>query len=39
MIAAAHETVEQMKGALQRTLTALDPYIFPLTVKRDLDAY
>lgn len=37
MIAAASETVRQMRGALERTVHTLDAYVFPLTVKRDLE--
>ncbi len=33
---AAHKTINQMRGALKKTNRALDAYIFPLTVKRDL---
>lgn len=33
---AAFETIDQMRGALKKTNRALDAYIFPLTVKRDL---
>jgi len=34
---AALETVEKMRGALQNTNRALDAYLFPLTVKRNLE--
>ncbi|MCB1385115.1 MAG: 3-deoxy-D-manno-octulosonic acid transferase [Nitratireductor sp.] len=37
MIAAAEETVRQMRGALDRTIEVLDSYVFPLTVKRKLE--
>jgi len=37
MIAAARQTVVEMGGALERTLETLDAYVFPLTVKRDLE--
>ena len=34
---AAFDTINQMRGALQKTNRALDSYLFPLTVKRDLE--
>ena len=37
MQTAALETVNQMRGALDKTNNALDAYLFPLTVKRDLE--
>ncbi|MCF6321338.1 MAG: lipid IV(A) 3-deoxy-D-manno-octulosonic acid transferase [Rhizobiaceae bacterium] len=37
MIKAARQTVAEMGGALERTLETLDAYVFPLTVKRDLE--
>jgi 3-deoxy-D-manno-octulosonic-acid transferase len=37
MIEAARRVVEDMRGALDRTVEVLDAYIFPLTVKRDLE--
>jgi 3-deoxy-D-manno-octulosonic-acid transferase len=37
MIASASTAVEEMRGALQRTMRALDPYIHPLVVKVRLD--
>ena len=37
MIAAASNTVREMGGALERTVEMLDAYVFPLTVKRDLE--
>jgi 3-deoxy-D-manno-octulosonic-acid transferase len=37
MAAAAHATVEDMRGALDRTLRALDPFIHPLVVKARLE--
>jgi 3-deoxy-D-manno-octulosonic-acid transferase len=37
MIAAAAGTVEQMRGALDRTLKSLDPFIHPLVVKSRLE--
>jgi 3-deoxy-D-manno-octulosonic-acid transferase len=37
MIAAATKTVREMGGALERTVEILDAYVFPLTVKRDLE--
>lgn len=37
MVAAAKETVESMRGALNATIHVLDSFIFPLTVKRDLE--
>jgi 3-deoxy-D-manno-octulosonic-acid transferase len=38
MVAAAKMTVEEMRGALSRTIKVLDSYTFPLTVKRDLES-
>lgn len=38
MIEAAAETLGAMRGALERTTTVLDGYVFPLTVKRDLES-
>jgi 3-deoxy-D-manno-octulosonic-acid transferase len=37
MIAAGAATVEEMRGALARTLKALDPFIHPLVVKSRLE--
>lgn len=37
MIEAAGKTLDSMRGALDRTALVLDAYIFPLTVKRDLE--
>ena len=37
MVAAATKTVRDMGGALERTVEVLDAYVFPLTVKRDLE--
>jgi len=37
MIAAGTSTVEEMRGALAKTLKTLDPYIQPLVVKSRLD--
>lgn len=37
MIEAARGVVDDMRGALDRTVKVLDSYIFPLTVKRDLE--
>ncbi|MCB1420921.1 MAG: 3-deoxy-D-manno-octulosonic acid transferase, partial [Nitratireductor sp.] len=37
MIQAAGETVNDMRGALDRTIDVLDSYVFPLTVKRKLE--
>lgn len=37
MIAAATQTVQEMGGALERTVETLEAYVFPLTVKRDLE--
>lgn len=34
---AAFETIDEMRGALDKTNRALDSYLFPLTVKRDLE--
>ena len=36
MIAAGAATVEEMRGALDRTIRALDPFIQPLMVKSQL---
>ena len=37
MIAAAKQTVDHMRGALNETIYVLDSYLFPLTVERDLE--
>ena len=37
MITAAAQTVEDMSGALERTIETLETYIFPLTLKRDIE--
>jgi hypothetical protein len=37
MVEAARRVLEDMRGALDRTVEVLDAYIFPLTVKRDLE--
>ena len=37
MANAAFETIDEMRGALGKTNRALDSYLFPLTVKRDLE--
>lgn len=37
MVQAATETVRQMQGSLERTNRILDSYLFPLTVKRDIE--
>ena len=37
MIHSARAVVEEMRGALDRTCHILDSYLFPLTVKRDLE--
>lgn len=37
MTKAAREAVNEMRGALHKTSHILDSYIFPLTVKRDLE--
>ena len=37
MIGSAATAVEEMRGALQRTLKALDPFIHPLVVKARLE--
>lgn len=37
MIAAAEATVVELKGALEKTFSILDSYIFPLTVKSKLE--
>lgn len=37
MVAAGETTLNEMRGALQRTIEILDSYIFPLTVKRKLE--
>src|SRR5690606_13038851 len=36
MIAASRSTMDQMRGALRRTLRALEPYVQPLVVKARL---
>ena len=38
MIEAANGALAQMRGALDRTVEVLDSYVFPLTVKRDLES-
>jgi 3-deoxy-D-manno-octulosonic-acid transferase len=37
MIVAAEKALNEMRGALDRTVEVLDSYVFPLTVKRDLE--
>lgn len=37
MIVAARQTIEDMRGALDKTVSVLDSYVFPLTIKRDLE--
>lgn len=37
MVEAAKKALENMGGALERTEKVLDAYIFPLTIKRDLE--
>ena len=37
MVEAAKSVVEDMRGALEKTCNILDSYLFPLTVKRDLE--
>jgi len=37
MVIAARKCVEEMRGALEETIKILDSYVFPLTVKRDLE--
>ena len=37
MIVAARQTIEDMRGALDKTVGVLDSYVFPLTIKRDLE--
>jgi len=37
MIVAARESVQQMSGALDNTIHILDSYLFPLTIKRNLE--
>lgn len=39
MITAASLTVREMAGALEQTVETLDAYVFPLTVKRDLEGF
>lgn len=34
----ANKTLEEMRGSLKRTSDLLDSYLFPLTVKRDLES-
>ncbi len=38
MVEAAANVVQSMRGAREKTLAALDAYLFPLTVKRGLEA-
>jgi 3-deoxy-D-manno-octulosonic-acid transferase len=37
MVDAARQVLVDMRGALDRTVEVLDAYVFPLTVKRDLE--
>jgi 3-deoxy-D-manno-octulosonic-acid transferase len=37
MVEAARQVLVDMRGALDRTVEVLDAYVFPLTVKRDLE--
>jgi 3-deoxy-D-manno-octulosonic-acid transferase len=37
MVEAARQVLVDMRGALDRTIEVLDAYVFPLTVKRDLE--
>ena len=37
MVKNAHACLESMRGSLSKTIDMLDPYLFPLTVKRDMD--
>ncbi len=37
MVEAAGQVLADMRGALDRTVAVLDAYVFPLTVKRDLE--
>jgi 3-deoxy-D-manno-octulosonic-acid transferase len=37
MVEAARQVLFDMRGALDRTVEVLDAYVFPLTVKRDLE--
>ncbi len=37
MADAAMKAVENMRGAMDRTINALDPYVYPLTIKRGLE--
>jgi len=37
MVAAARATIEDMRGALDKTVQVLDSYVFPLTIKRGLE--
>jgi 3-deoxy-D-manno-octulosonic-acid transferase len=37
MVEAARQVLSDMRGALDRTVEVLDAYVFPLTVKRDLE--
>lgn len=39
MIVSGRDTVDRMRGSLQRTLTALEPYIQPLVVKSCLQPF
>ncbi|MDJ0613429.1 MAG: lipid IV(A) 3-deoxy-D-manno-octulosonic acid transferase [Rhizobiaceae bacterium] len=38
MAANAQKTLEEMRGALNKTVHILDSYLFPLTIKRDLES-
>lgn len=39
MALAAYDVLDNMRGALDRTVEVLDAYIFPLTVMRDLEEF
>jgi len=38
MAANAYKTLEEMRGSLKKTIHILDSYLFPLTIKRDLES-
>ena len=37
MVKNARSSLENMRGSLAKTIALLDTYLFPLTVKRDMD--
>ena len=39
MIAAAHKVLAEMQGALDHTFKFLDPYVYPLMIKQNLESF